>query len=138
LTWLQEHTSPVFVAATANDVEALPPELLRKGRFDEVFFVDLPGDDARRTIFSIHLKKRSRDPASFDLPSLASPSNGFSGAAIDRAVMPALYAASAKQKQPDPATLREVVKTSPPLSVTMAEKMADLRAWAKDRCVPAD
>src|SRR5690606_17549618 len=82
LTWMQEHTAPVFMIATANDIEALPPELLRKGRFDEIFFVDLPVPDAREQILAVHLRKRNRNPADFDLPRLAAASEGFSGAEI--------------------------------------------------------
>lgn len=138
LTWMQEHRSPVFLIATANDISALPPELLRKGRFDEIFFVDLPPDDARRQIFAIHLKKRKRDPAHFDLPKLAAESNGFSGAEIEQAIASALIDAFSSKSTLTTDTLLSKLRNSPPLSVTMAERINDLRLWSKSRCVPAD
>src|SRR5206468_11885663 len=91
LTWLQEKTSAVFVVATANDISQLPPELLRKGRFDEIFFVDLPAVEERREIFGIHLAKRGRDAGQFDLDALVAGSENFSGAEIEQAVISALY-----------------------------------------------
>lgn len=138
LTWMQEHKAPVFLAATANDVEALPPELLRKGRFDEVFFVDLPMEGARRQIFQIHIKKRGRDPKKFDLAALASAAAGFSGAEIEQAVVSALHAAFAAKTELDTSIILATVKESPPLSVTMAERVQSLREWAVGRCVPAE
>ncbi|MFH1616569.1 MAG: AAA family ATPase [Planctomycetota bacterium] len=138
LTWMQEHTAPVFLVATANDIEALPPELLRKGRFDEVFFVDLPRRDTRREIFAIHLKKRKRDPEKFDIDALAKASDGFSGAEIEQAVIAALHEAFARKCDLDTQMILRVIQTSPPLSITMAEKVAELRAWARNRCVPAE
>jgi SpoVK/Ycf46/Vps4 family AAA+-type ATPase len=143
LNWMQEHSSPVFLVATANDIEALPPELLRKGRFDEIFFVDLPGDEARRKILAIHLKKRKQDPAAFDLALLAERCEGYSGAEIEQAVISALhgvYAGRARQAAASLTTERllEAILASPPLSVTMAEKINALREWARGRCVPAD
>lgn len=138
LTWMQEHRAPVFLVATANDIEALPPELLRKGRFDEIFFVDLPAKPTRKQIFSIHLRKRERDPDQFDLDRLAQASNGFSGAEIEQAIISALHDAFAESKDVTTEGILNVVKNSPPLSVTMREKVDALRAWAKDRCVPAD
>lgn len=137
LTWMQDHAKPVFLVATANNIDALPPELLRKGRFDEIFFVDLPGETARRMIFEIHLRKRHRDPAAFDLDELARASEGFSGAEIEQAVVASMHAAYAARSEPSTPMILEQIRTSPPLSVTMAEKIAHLRAWAKDRCVPA-
>src|SRR6202008_443313 len=110
--------------ATANDIEALPPELLRKGRFDEIFFVDLPKPDVRIAIFQIHLKKRGQDPATFDLAALATAAEGFSGAEIEQAVVSALYAAHArKAAMTTPDVLTEIAATKP-LSVVMAEKIA--------------
>ena len=138
LTWMQEHKAPVFLVATANDIEALPPELLRKGRFDEIFFVDLPGETARRMIFEIHLRKRDRDPAKIDLDALARASAGFSGAEIEQAVVSALHQAYAKRAEVTTAMLLEALETSPPLSVTMREKIDALRSWAQGRCVPAN
>ena len=138
LTWMQERTAPVFLIATANDIEALPPELLRKGRFDEIFFVDLPDDDARRTIFAIHLRKRKRDPRQFDLDALARAAEGYSGAEIEQAILAAMHNAYARKEDLTTQTLIESLENSPPLSVTMAEKVASLRRWSEGRCVPAD
>lgn len=138
LTWMQEHAAPVFLVATANDIEALPPELLRKGRFDEIFFVDLPDAAVRKVIFEIHLRKRKRDPAGFDLDRLAAESEGFSGAEIEQAVIGALHEAFSSRQALDTETIVRVLHGSPPLAVTMREKIAWLREWAKGRCVPAD
>ncbi len=138
LTWMQEHTAPVFVIATANDIEALPPELLRKGRFDEIFWVDLPGLSARAAIFNIHLKKRKRDPALFDLGALAECAAGYSGAEIEQSIIAALHDAWAEQSQLNTDRIIAALRNSPPLSVTMAERIAALRAWAHGRCVRAD
>lgn len=138
LTWMQEHTRPVFIIATANDVSALPPELLRKGRFDEIFFIDLPGPEARRQIWEIHLKKRQRDPERLDMDKLVNASEGFSGAEIEQAIKNALYMAFARGALLGTTTLLDALRQSPPLSVTMAEKVAALRAWAQTRCAPAD
>lgn len=138
LTWMQEHTSPVFLVATANDIEALPPELLRKGRFDEIFFVDLPNEDARGQILSVHLKKRKHDPSGFDLTELVRASGGYSGAEIEQAIVSALHGCFGRKKKLDTASIVAALENSPPLSVTMAEKIEALREWAKTRCVPAD
>jgi SpoVK/Ycf46/Vps4 family AAA+-type ATPase len=126
------------VIATANDIEALPPELLRKGRFDEIFFVDLPNAAVRKQILAIHLKKRGRDPKQFDLGHLAKISEGYSGSEIEEAVMAALHEAYADGADLDTDRVAAALQTSPPLSVTMAEKVRALREWAKGRCVPAD
>jgi len=138
LTWLQEHEAPVFVVATANDIEALPPELLRKGRFDEIFFVDLPKRDVRKEIFTIHLKKRKREPKKFDLGALAKASEGYSGSEIEQAVVSALHGAYADKTGLNTERILSALGASPPLSVTLSEKVQCLRAWAEDRCVPAD
>jgi ATP-dependent 26S proteasome regulatory subunit len=138
LTWLQEHKAPVFTVATANDIEALPPELLRKGRFDEIFFVDLPNLETRAQIFAIHLKKRKRSPLRFDIPALAAASEGFSGAEIEQAVVSALHEAFSANVELTTQHLIKAVEKSPPLSVTMAERMQALREWATGRCVPAE
>lgn len=138
LTWMQEHQAAVFLVATANDIEALPPELLRKGRFDEIFFVDLPRADVRAKIFAIHLKKRKRDPKQFDLKALSKAAEGFSGAEIEQAVLAGLHEAFANERELDTELIIKQVENSPPLSVTRAEQIAELRRWAKDRCVPAD
>ena len=138
LTWMQEREHPVFVVATANDVSALPPEMLRKGRFDEVFFVDLPGPDARRDIFAIHIERRKRDPKAFDLAPLAEASDGFSGAEIEQAIVSALYVAFNQRRDLTGEDILGELGVTRPLSVLMAEKIDALRAWAEDRCVRAD
>jgi SpoVK/Ycf46/Vps4 family AAA+-type ATPase len=138
LTWMQEHDSPVFLIATANDIEALPPELLRKGRFDEIFFVDLPKLESRRQIIKIHLNKRKRNPDQFDLDGLAEASVGFSGAEIEQAVIAALCEAFAAKRELCNDDLHQAFKNSPPLSVTMAEQVQQLRDWSKGRCMPAE
>jgi len=138
LTWMQDHREPVFLVATANDIEALPPELLRKGRFDEIFFVDLPGLDVRKEILAIHLRKRSRDPESFDLHKLAKESEGFSGAEIEQAIISAMHDAFAGEHTLTTELIADILDTSPPLSATMSEQVQALRTWAKKRCVPAD
>jgi SpoVK/Ycf46/Vps4 family AAA+-type ATPase len=135
---MQERTAPVFLIATANDIESLPPELLRKGRFDEIFFVDLPSLEARTQITSIHLKKRGRQPEKFDLASIAEASDGFSGAEIEQGVVSALFTAYGRGSELTTDDVLAALKSSPPLSVTMAERVAELRAWARSRCVPAD
>ena len=138
LTWLQEREAPVFVVATANDIGALPPELLRKGRFDEIFFVDLPAEDVRREIFAIHLSKRKRDPNKFDLNRLAEASEGYSGAEIEQGIISALHEAYADKSGLSTERILLALETSPPLSVTLAEQVQCLRTWAQGRCVPAD
>ena len=138
LTWLQEREAPVFVVATANDIGALPPELLRKGRFDEIFFVDLPSEDVRKEIFAIHLRKRKRDPSKFDLNRLAEASEGYSGAEIEQGIISALHEAYADKSSLSTERILSALETSPPLSVTLAEQVQCLRTWAQGRCVPAD
>ncbi|MDX9873308.1 MAG: AAA family ATPase [Spongiibacteraceae bacterium] len=138
LTWLSERAGGVFVAATANDVSRLPPELLRKGRFDEIFFVDLPDEASRREIFAIHLRARYLDPAQFDLDQLAAASADFSGAEIEQAIVAARYHSAAERQPLETAHLLHELSATFPLAVTMAEPIADLRAWAIDRAVPAD
>ncbi len=138
LTWMQEKKAPVFVVATSNDISALPPELLRKGRFDEIFFIDLPDPEARKTIFTVHLSRHKQDPATFDLSKLTAATGGFSGAEIEQAVASALYSAFAqKAALTTDMVLREIQSTHP-LSVTMKEKIDGLRAWARERTVPAN
>ena len=138
LTWMQEHTSPVFMVATANDIEALPPELLRKGRFDEIFFVDLPPPDTRRQILEIHLRRRDRDPTTFNLDRLVEASDGYSGAEIEQGIISALHEAFDQKKNLTTSMVEKSLRDSPPLSVTMRERIDDLRRWAQGRCVPAD
>jgi SpoVK/Ycf46/Vps4 family AAA+-type ATPase len=138
LTWMQEHRAPVFLVATANDIEALPPELLRKGRFDEIFFVDLPAHDVRKVIFEIHLSRRGQDPAGFNLDALATASEGFSGAEIEQAVLAALHGAFADRVGLSTQRVLDAIGATVPLSRTMGERIAALRRWAHGRCVPAD
>jgi SpoVK/Ycf46/Vps4 family AAA+-type ATPase len=138
LGWLQERTAPVFVVATCNQIDSLPPELMRKGRFDEIFFLDLPTAEDRREIFAIHLARRKRDPARFDLGALADCSEGFSGAEIEQAVVSALYTAFSGGRELETQTIVEELRGTRPLSVTRAEEVAALRAWARDRTVSAN
>jgi len=133
ISWLQDKTAPCFVVATANDVSALPPELLRKGRFDEIFFVDLPGEDERREIISIHLQKRKRSPEKFDVGAIAKATAGFSGAEIEQMVISSLYDAFDRETDIDTSMLLETCKQQVPLSVTMAEGISHLREWARTR-----
>jgi SpoVK/Ycf46/Vps4 family AAA+-type ATPase len=133
ITWLQEKTSPVFVIATANNVHQLPPELLRKGRFDEIFFCDLPAAEERKQIFGIHLHKKKRDPAQFDLDQLATASPEFSGAEIETAVIAALYDAFDEGAELDTQRLLKSVGDIVPLSVTMREVIDAMKDWAKTR-----
>jgi hypothetical protein len=135
LSWMQERKPAVFVAATCNNVTVLPPELIRKGRFDELFFVDLPSPAERKQIFSIQLAKRKRNPADYDLDQIAEAAQGFSGAEIESSVQTALYAAFANKHDLTAEDLLTALKTTVPLSVTRAEEIAKLRAWAKERAV---
>lgn len=137
LTWMQEKTAPVFLMATANDVTALPPEMLRKGRFDEIFFVDLPDAAEREQIFGIHIAKRKRDPAKFNTKALAKASDGFSGAEIEQAIVSALYAAFDAKRELMQKDLIAEVKAAVPLSVMMREDIQQLREWAVLRARPA-
>lgn len=137
LTWMSERKAPVFVVATANIIKRLPPELMRKGRFDEIFFVDLPVAVVREDIFRIHLDKRELTVADFDLPALARASDGFSGAEIEQGVVSALYAAQARQAHVTQSLILEALQSTVPLSVLMAEELAALRHWALQRTVQA-
>jgi ATP-dependent 26S proteasome regulatory subunit len=137
LTWMSEKTSPVFLIATANDVSALPPEMLRKGRFDEIFFVDLPDREERVEIFRIHLKKRRRDPAKFKLGALADATDGYSGAEIEQIVVGALYMAFSADREINQKDLIAEAKNVVPLSVMMGEEISELRDWARLRTRPA-
>src|SRR5580693_1311289 len=138
LTWMQDHKSSVFLAATSNNISSLPPEMLRKGRFDEIFFVDLPDADVRAALFAIHIKKRGRDATTFDLQKLAAATDGFSGAEIEQAIAAGLYTAFNQKQQLSTDILLAEVRNTQPLSVTRAEDIQAIRAWAKDRAVPAD
>lgn len=137
LTWLQEKTSPVFVMATANRVERLPGEFLRKGRFDEIFFVDLPNLEERSKIFNIHLHKRRRDIDRFDLDQLSKISDGFSGAEIEQAIIAAMYEAFAQDREFTQLDIIASIKATLPLSRTMTEQVTALRDWARQRARPA-
>ena len=138
LTWMAERKPPVFMVATSNDISGLPPELVRKGRFDEIFFVDLPDDEVRRDIFAIHLDKRELASDGFDLVALAELSEGFSGAEIEQAVVAALYAAAARREPLATEHIAGQITKTNPLSVVMAEKINALRHWARDRAVMAN
>jgi len=138
LTWMQEHASPIFMVATANNLDALPPELMRKGRFDEVFFVDLPNETARQKILEIHLARRKRDPSQFALDELVAVTAGFSGAEIEQLIIAAMYAAFGTGSELREKHLLAQVKNTRPLGVLMRERIEALRAWAHGRCVPAD
>jgi ATP-dependent 26S proteasome regulatory subunit len=135
LSWMQERKPAVFVAATCNNISALPPELIRKGRFDELFFVDLPNAAERRQIFSIQLTKRKRNPAAYDLDRLATAAEGFSGAEIESSVQTALYAAYARKQELSTEDLLTALSSTVPLSVTRSEEIEKLRAWARGRAV---
>jgi SpoVK/Ycf46/Vps4 family AAA+-type ATPase len=138
LTWMAERKAKVFLIATANDIESLPPELIRKGRFDEIFFVDLPKEPVRARIFAIHIKKRKQDADQFDLQALAVASDGFSGAEIEQAVVYGLYAAMAEETPLETRQILHAIESTRPLSVVMAERIDYLRDWASERTVSAD
>ena len=138
LTWLAERKSQVFVVATANDIATLPPELVRKGRFDEIFFVDLPAEDVRASILAIHLSHRSQSLANFDIGQLARATEGFSGAELEQAIVSALYAAHAKQEPLSTGHVLDEIARTRPLSVVMHERIAAMRDWAAGRTVPCD
>lgn len=138
LTWMAERTSRVFLVATANQVQDLPAELLRKGRFDEIFFVDLPDADTRVQVFALHLARRKVDASALDLPALAAACAGFSGAEIEQAIVSSLYAARAARHPLTQDDLLAELRNTRPLSVLMAEQVQALREWARERTVPAD
>ncbi|MEM9136395.1 MAG: AAA family ATPase, partial [Cyanobacteria bacterium P01_F01_bin.42] len=135
LTWMQEKSQEVFVVATANDISKIPPELLRKGRFDEIFFVDLPDEGDRRAIFQIHLKAHHQEPSQFELTQLVSASDGFSGAEIEQVVITALYESLHQQETPTTELLLKVINQTIPLSVSRCEHLAELRTLARERFV---
>lgn len=138
LTWLSERKKPVFIVATANDITSLPPEMVRKGRFDEIFFVDLPSAQNRKDIFTIHLQKRGLDTAGFNLEQLAQVTDGFSGSEIEQAIVSAMYVAHASGNGLSQSELIAEIQQTRPLSVVMAEKINELRRWAEGRTVPCD
>jgi len=137
LTWMQEKTAPVFVVATANRIEHLPPELLRKGRFDEIFFIDLPSVAERAEILRIHIERRGRDPLRFDLPALAQEADGFSGAELEQAVIAGLHTAFHRRAELSHEHVLAALRETLPLSTTMADEIARQRGWAKSRTRPA-
>ena len=137
LTWMQEKTSPIFVMATANRIEKLPGEFLRKGRFDEIFFVDLPTQSEREAVFRIHLSKRNRDLERFDLEQLSKVADGFSGAEIEQALIAAMYDAFAQNREFTQLDIIAAIKATLPLSRTMTEQVTALRDWARQRARPA-
>jgi SpoVK/Ycf46/Vps4 family AAA+-type ATPase len=138
LTWMQDREGGVFLAATSNNISALPPEMLRKGRFDEIFFVDLPNVDVRASLFALHLKKRGRDTKDFALDKLAAASDGFSGAEIEQGIAAGLYTAFGLKQQLTTDILLAELAATQPLSVTRAEDVQAIRDWAKKRAVAAD
>lgn len=137
LTWMAERRDRVFLVATANDIQSLPPELIRKGRMDEIFFVDLPETTEREEIFRIHVEKRKQPVSNFNFAELARAAAGFSGSEIEQAVVAGLYAALADDRPLDNALILHEIGKTQPLSVVMAEKLRALREWAANRTVPA-
>ncbi len=133
LTWMSEKQHPVFVVATANDVTSLPPELLRKGRFDEIFFVDLPSQQEREAIFDIHLKRRKLDPDVFDLAQLGAEASGFSGAEIEEAIVSSMFDAFYEKQPLSTERILASIGQTVPLSKIMSEDVENLRQWAGNR-----
>lgn len=138
LTWMAEHQSRVFLVATSNDISALPPELIRKGRFDEVFFVDLPCPSSRHEIFCVHMRKRSLQPEDYDLNDLVDITEGFTGAEIEQAIVSAMFHAVSAEAHVDQVSLRRAIEQTQPLSVLMREKLEKLQSWAELRAVRAN
>lgn len=138
LTWMQDRKGDVFIFATANDVSKLPPEFLRKGRFDEIFFVDLPDKSSRKIIFEIHLEKRNKNSSDFDLGLLSKLTHGFTGSEIEQLLVSGLYTAFSSGKELDDDILVNEINNTSPLSVTMAERIENLRSWAEGRAVSAN
>jgi hypothetical protein len=138
LTWMAERRAQVFLVATANEVNELPPELIRKGRFDEIFFVDLPPPQSRAEILAIHLRKRGLAPERMNLAELVALTDGFSGAEIEQGIVSSLYAAHALGQQPEHGHVAAELRKTRPLSVIMAERVAAVRTWARGRTVPAE
>jgi SpoVK/Ycf46/Vps4 family AAA+-type ATPase len=138
LSWMQDRSGDVFIVATANDVTRLPPEFLRKGRFDEVFFVDLPTAESRRAILEIHLRKRGKDPTAFDLVRVVDATPQFSGAELEQIVVAALYTVFAARAELTTDALMAEVQATRPLAHTMAERITWLRDWARERTVSAN
>lgn len=137
ITWLQEKDAPVYVVATANSIRFMPPELLRKGRFDEVFFINLPSRDERREIFRIHLEKRNRNTQNFDIELLADRCEAFSGAEIEAAIIAGMFEAFGAGRELTTEDIHNAIQTTVPLSTTMEEEIKAIRDWAKGRARPA-
>jgi hypothetical protein len=137
LTWMQERKSDCFLAATANDIYRLPPEFLRKGRFDELFFVDLPDAESKEQLFKIHLQKRGLNPEDFDLRKLVAAAVDFSGAEVEQVIISALYKASSEKEAISTRHIVEEIKSTKPLAVLKDEEITTLRVWAKERTIPA-
>jgi AAA+ superfamily predicted ATPase len=138
LSWMQDHRHPIFIIATANDISALPPELMRKGRFDEVFFVDLPQLAARERILAIHLRRRNRAIGSLDINRIAAETEGFSGSELEQVVVAGLFSAFSQRQEPRSEHFLAEARRTRPLSVLNSERITRLRGWARNRCVPAD
>ncbi|HEY5931129.1 MAG TPA: AAA family ATPase [Burkholderiales bacterium] len=138
LTWMSERKSKVFMVATANDIAMLPPELVRKGRFDEIFFVDLPAEGARAEIFRIHLARRKQKAEDLDVGAFAAATEGFSGTEIEQIVVSSLYEALARNEPLSSPIVKEEIVRTKPLSLTMSERISALKAWAEGRTVSAD
>lgn len=138
LSWMQDHRHPIFIVATANDLSSLPPELMRKGRFDEVFFIDLPTQKAREQILAIHLRRKKREPKQFDLRALAKAAGGFTGSELEQAVVSALFAAYTERRELQLGHLVAAIQETRPLAVLMREHIERLRRWSENRCVSAD
>jgi SpoVK/Ycf46/Vps4 family AAA+-type ATPase len=132
LTWMQEKTAPVFVVATANDVTALPPEVMRRGRFDEIFFLDLPTEAERREIITVHLRKRRRDPALFNVFQLAKECDGYTGAELEQAIIDAMYQAFAEERDIRTEDIIAAIARTVPLSKSQREVIERLRSWLRD------
>ena len=137
LTWMQEKTAPVFVVATANEVRTLPPELLRKGRFDEIFFVDLPNVHERLQILEIHIRQRGRDPRNFDLTQVAEETEKFSGAELEQVLVAAMFTAFSQHREVNSDDLLDTCREMVPLAITMDDRLKELREWARPRARPA-
>ena len=138
LSWMQDRRGDVFIVATSNDVTRLPPEFLRKGRFDEMFFVDLPNEEARTAIFEIHLRKRGKVPSSFAIPQLVAATDEFSGAEIEQVIVAGLYTAFSEQRELTTEALLKEIAATRPLAFTMSERINWLRDWARERTVSAN
>jgi len=137
LSWLQDRNGDVFVVATANDVKKLPPEFLRKGRFDEIFFVDVPDKESREAIFKIHLEKRGKNISNFDLAKIVENTDGFSGSEIEQVIVSGLYSAFSNSTELTTEILLNEISFTKPLTVTMRDRINYLREWARERTVSA-